>query len=199
MKETSLTGAVTVVKVGGSLFDLPDLARRLTTWLHEVAGPEVLLVPGGGVTAHAVRSLDAWQQLGEDKAHWLALRSLSLNAHFLAALLPRAKVIGALEECEPAWRDGTVPVVDAYRFAEADEGQPGCLPHHWTVTSDSVAARVAIVAAATRLILLKSVTIPTGLDWAEAARRGFVDSYFATVLEGAALDVAAVNFKEWTP
>ena len=75
------------------------------------------------------------------------------------------------------------------------------LPHHWSVTSDSIAARVAVAAGAEHLVLLKSVTIPEGMDWEEAAERGFVDEWFARTLRpaGASLKVRAVNLREWAP
>ena len=37
-----------VVKVGGSLFDLPDLGPRLRAFLASLADEDRLLVPGGG-------------------------------------------------------------------------------------------------------------------------------------------------------
>src|SRR5437763_15200228 len=77
-----------VVKVGGSLYDLPDLGPRLAAWLETLAGP-TLLVPGGGTTADIVRDLDRCHGLGEAISHDLALRALTMNAWFLAALLRR--------------------------------------------------------------------------------------------------------------
>ena len=85
--------ALTVVKVGGSLYDLADLQSRLRAWLAERAGERVLLVPGGGATADAVREFDNRHGLGEEKAHWLALRALALNASFLLGLLPEAEIV----------------------------------------------------------------------------------------------------------
>jgi len=48
------------------------------------------------------------------------------------------------------------------------------------------------------LILLKSVTLPPGMNWAEASRHGIVDGFFPTV---AAQGVRArvVNLREWQP
>jgi aspartokinase-like uncharacterized kinase len=191
--------AAVVVKVGGSLYDLPDLGSLLGRWLDELAAPAVL-VPGGGPVADVVRDLDHRHRLGEEAAHWLALHALMLNAYFLAALLRERKpaVTGAIVDWPGLWQRGMLPVVDAYAFARADEVLSDHLPHCWQATSDSVAARVALVAGARRLVLLKSVTIPAGVPWEEAARQGAIDPLFAQVLHGA-VEVRAVNLRTWQP
>src|SRR5262249_28627381 len=89
-----------VVKVGGSLYDLPDLGQRLAAWVHRLPASKVLLVPGGGATTDVVRDLDRCHGLGEATAHDLAMRSLTLNAWFLAAVL-RETAIGSLSVCNP--------------------------------------------------------------------------------------------------
>jgi aspartokinase-like uncharacterized kinase len=176
-----------VVKVSGSLFDLPDLGPRLRRWLaaERPAGEDVLLVPGGGPTADVVRELDHRHSLGEEASHWLALRALSLNALFLASLLPPACVIGDLLECRRVWHDGRTPILDVHEFARADEDRPGCLPHSWAVTSDALSARVVVVSGARSLVLLKSASLPDGVNWTEAGRLGLVDAMFAEVLRQA--------------
>jgi len=185
------TGSSIVVKVGGSLYDLPDLGPRLHRWLLSRETDSVLLVPGGGALADAVRELDATHGLGEETGHWLALRALTVAAHFLARLLPDCAVVSHPDR----WRRGTIAVLDARAFAIADEGKPGALPRSWAVTSDSIAARAARVGGVRRLILLKSVTIPDNIDWPEAARRGWVDEFFPTA--AVELEVRSVNFKEF--
>jgi aspartokinase-like uncharacterized kinase len=190
-----------VVKVGGSLYDLPELGARLRRWLEKTDAYATVLIPGGGPTAEVIRTLDRRFHLGEEAAHWLALRALSLNAHFLAHLLPGAVVCDGLDACATAYSRGRLAILDAHAFARADEGQPGCLPHVWDVTSDSLAARVAVVARASQLVLLKSVPIPAGVDWGEAARRGLVDPLFGRVLAQAGRDllVEAVNLRADRP
>jgi aspartokinase-like uncharacterized kinase len=185
-----------VVKVGGSLFDLPGLGPRLAAWLAALDDRAALLVPGGGPTADVIRRLDATHRLGEERSHWLALRAMTLNAHALAGLLPAARVVADLDEAAAAWRAGAVAVLDAHAFLLADEGRPGALPHSWDVTSDAVAARVAVVAGAARLALLKSTDVPEGIGWEEAARLGLVDRMVADVLRQApGMSVWAVNFR----
>jgi aspartokinase-like uncharacterized kinase len=182
-----------VIKVGGSLFDLPDLGPRLQNWLIERPA-EVLLVPGGGPAADVIRHYDRLHRLGDERAHWLALSALGLNAHFLASVLSRGLVVPHPQACAALWREAKIPVLDPYFFAHADEGQPGCLPHRWSVTSDALAARVAQVTGASELVLLKSVSLPAGLDWVEAGKQGLVDEYFARAV-GDRLPVRFVNFR----
>src|SRR5262249_5729227 len=78
---------VIVVKVGGSLFDHPRLGPGLRAYLDSLAPAEVLLVPGGGDFADAVRKLDRIHGLGEEASHQLALRTLTITAAFLEQLL----------------------------------------------------------------------------------------------------------------
>jgi 5-(aminomethyl)-3-furanmethanol phosphate kinase len=176
---------LTVAKVGGSLYGLPGLRERLRTWIAGVGKP-VLLVPGGGAVADVVRHLDRVHGLGEETAHWLALRALTVNAHFLAQLLEVQVVHLAGEE--------RLAVLDAHAFCLADEGRPGSLPHAWAATSDAVAARVTEVAGAD-LVLLKSADLAAGMSWSEAAAAGLVDETFDTIVRRAGLRATWVNLR----
>src|SRR5439155_895308 len=79
--------AMIVVKVGGSLFDHPNLGPALREFVESLAPAEVLLVPGGGPVADAVRELDRVHGLGEEAAHWLALRALGVTRELLRRLI----------------------------------------------------------------------------------------------------------------
>jgi len=178
---------VTVAKVGGSLFDLPDLPDRLRRWLESVRSP-VLLVPGGGAAADVIRHLDRVHQIGEERAHWLALRALTVNAHFLAALLDAPVLLGPGDPAPP------LAVLDPHALCQADEGRPGALPHSWQVTSDTIAARVAERSGAT-LTMLKSVDLPAGATWEAAGDAGLVDEMFTAIVARAGLKVEWVNLR----
>jgi aspartokinase-like uncharacterized kinase len=192
-----MSEAPVVVKVGGSLFDLPDLGPRLEAWLGALDRPEVILAAGGGAAADFVREMDRVHGLGEEKSHWLALESLGLTTSLLMALAPPSLMLYRLGDPEPLSRR-SFAVQDMYAFACWDEGRPGCLPHRWEVTSDSLAARVAEVIGEGELVLLKSVTIPPDMDWPEASRRGYVDGFFPTMI-ARGVKARAVNLREWQP
>jgi aspartokinase-like uncharacterized kinase len=164
---------LTVVKVGGSLFGWSDFRGRLGQWLEGHRAAPLLLVPGGGPTADVVRSLDRLHHLGQEDAHWLALRAMSVNAWFLRCLVPGSVVIDEPSHGQP----GAIGIIDGHAFADADEGRPGCLPHSWDVTSDSR-------------------DVPPGCPWDEAARQGWVDGHFPRVVAAApGLAVEAVNLR----
>lgn len=196
--------SLAVVKVGGSLYDLPDLGSRLQSWLTQMPESDVLLVPGGGPTANVVRDFDRVHHLGEERAHVLALESLRLNAHFLAMLLHDLKVVALwrMLKSERFRHKGPARLVLNALTLDAHDhhvNPEAALPCCWGVTSDAIAARAAVVARADHLILLKSVTIPEGMNWEEAGRQGFVDEWFAHTVRPALprLQVRAVNFREW--
>ena len=191
-----------VVKVGGSLFDWPLLGQRLQGWLKTLPPSKILLVPGGGPSADVIRKLDQLHNLGDETAHWLAIRALTVNAHFLAEILHALNpvIVGELQECEEIWMRNRLPILDLIRFAQADESQPDQLPHSWAVTSDSLALRVAIRLEAQSLILLKSTTIPEGEAW---MRSRIVDPYFQRLVqecqskERKRMQISAINLREW--
>jgi aspartokinase-like uncharacterized kinase len=178
------------VKVGGSLFDLSDLGPRLRRWLDAHAPRQTILVPGGGPTADAVCALDRTHNLGDDTAHWLALRALSLNARLLRALLgKRAAVALSVAQCRRRWAANQWPILDPWAFCRTD----AALPSSWDVTSDAIAGRVAVVVGAGELVLLKSAPPPgDAAAWAEC---GYVDAWLPRILAGSGVRVRAVNLR----
>jgi probable H4MPT-linked C1 transfer pathway protein len=171
-----------VVKVGGSLFDLPDLGPRLVRYLAALPHPRVLLVPGGGPTTDVIRAFDQRFGLGDEKAHWLALGALTLNAHVLGALLPGAVVVQAREQILAVMKQGGRPILDPCAFLKREPEVSARLPPTWDAASDTVAASVALALGAKELVLLKSIDISENADCDEMVRRGWVDSAFADLL-----------------
>lgn len=179
-----------VVKVGGSLYDWPGLGPALRGFVASLHPASILLVPGGGGFADAVRKLHAVHRLTEGQSHRLALESLWVPMRFLRTLVP-----GAEYRSHPT-PDATLPVcvLDAHMFCEYTAPD---LPHTWEVTTDSIAARAAVVWQAERLILLKSIDVSPGTPWDVCAARGWVDGYFTHALAGVAGTVEAVNLRTW--
>jgi len=170
--------AVRVVKLGGSLLDLPDLGPRLRAYLDDQRsdGSCVALVVGGGPTTDAVRTLDRVHGLGEAVAHDLALRGLALNAHAVRALLGRGEVVSRVADLVVT----PLAILDPWSLLVELERAAGgpLLPHVWDATSDSVALVLAAALGATTLYLLKSVGPAGPLDPGGTHPRDVVDPCF---------------------
>ncbi len=187
-----------VVKVGGSLLPWPELPGRLTAYLdrEEAAGSRVVLIAGGGSAADLVRTLDAAHGLGDEVAHRLALRSMDFTAELLAALLPGSRVARRLGELPAIWESGSRPILAPRIYLEEeDERRPDRLPFSWSVTSDSIAARVAEALRADRLALLKSASAAEGATRERAAQEGLLDACFPEAARGLER-VEVVNLRE---
>lgn len=139
-----------VVKVGGGLLRAEGLGglRRACAEVLELARERpVLVVPGGGPFADAVRAVDAQVGLGDEAAHALALRAMDQLGVLLAPMLPDAELLDRL--IAPA-------SLGLLMAAPAFAGRPE-VPASWDVTSDSLAVLAAGAIGAEEAILLKPV------------------------------------------
>jgi len=186
-----------VIKLGGSLLEYGDSVVELRRWLAAQSPAHNLLVVGGGAMADAVREADRLHGLSESAAHWLCVRAMSLNARLIAALLPAAIWTTTLNASAAAHRQANLAIVDPWHFLREEEPRSAVtpLPQSWDVTSDSIAAQVAVVWCAAELVLLKSALPPAAGSLASASAAGYVDRYFSTVAE-AIPRIRCVNLRE---
>lgn len=175
------------MKVGGSLLASPRLPSLLAT-LDELARQyRLVVVPGGGPFADAVRRACSLHDPGATTAHWMAILGMDQHAHLLAGLLPAARLASGPQEIAEVLAEGLLPVLAPFRWLRAVDP----LPHGWQVTSDSIAAWVAARLFAPRLVLLKSLEGVPGANsdvLREASLRstalaGIVDDHFAQAVE----------------
>jgi aspartokinase-like uncharacterized kinase len=181
MTQAASPSPTAVIKLGGSLLGLPDLAVRLANFLGDFSRPRPLLLCGGGQAVEALRRWDRVHNIGEETCHWLSLRTLSITARVVEQILPEISIVDTPSDLATVWSAGRVPIYDAYHFiVDIDEESMSPLPRRWRVTSDSIAARIASHFGAPELILLKSVTLPERISMTEAANEGLVDPHFPT-------------------
>ena len=137
-----------MIKVGGSLAARPAQLRRLMEMLAGAARRHwLVVVPGGGSFADAVRRADRRFALGDSPAHWMAILAMDQYGYLLARLAPGAALVRSRRELAPGRLNVLAPSAWLLR---ADP-----LPHSWDVTSDSIAAWIARVLGARRLMLVK--------------------------------------------
>lgn len=184
-----------VYKLGGSLFDLPDLPQRLRWVWQQRPDTFPLLVAGGGAAADVVREWDRTFQLGPEVAHWLAIDSLDLSANLLLRLVPELQLVRNRKQLVMAHQSGHPALLCAACFVKWLETQPARLPHRWEVTSDSIAAAAAVAWEAAELVLLKSCDNPDMRDFRSWGELGLVDDYFATAANGIHTAISWINLR----
>ncbi|HTP19594.1 MAG TPA: hypothetical protein VMJ65_08315 [Solirubrobacteraceae bacterium] len=139
-----------VVKVGGGLLrdeGLDGLRRACAEVTSLAARRPVLVVPGGGPFADAVRAVDDQVGLADSTAHRLALHAMDQLGVLLVPFLPGAELLDRL--IAPA-------SLGLLLASPAFEGRPD-VPESWDVTSDSLAVLAAGAIGADEAILLKPV------------------------------------------
>jgi aspartokinase-like uncharacterized kinase len=139
-----------VVKVGGGLLTshgLDGLRQACAEAFELSRSRPVLVVPGGGPFADAVRGVDAQVRLPAATAHALALRAMDQLGLLLRSLLPAAETLDHLAPPR---------MVAVLAAAAAFADQPD-VPESWAVTSDSLAVLAAGAIGADEAHLLKPV------------------------------------------
>jgi len=142
-----------VCKIGGSLGRSEILSPLLRTLEALRAEHRLLVVPGGGSFADLVRTEAAVFHLGETATHWMAILAMDQYGYLLADLGQATRTVRTPTEIEDALGDGAVPILLPSTLLLG--GDP--LPHSWDVTSDTIAAYIAISLGADLLVLLKDV------------------------------------------
>ena len=110
-----------VVKLGGSLLDLPDLMNRLKALTEQLSPAPVLVITGGGVAADLVRTLDQRFGLTPEQAHWTAIAAMSFNASLLERLNVEFRVVTDRLAAEAVWSARQIAVLDALAFLQSEE------------------------------------------------------------------------------
>src|SRR5207245_1227871 len=110
---------------------------RVTAAIAEAArGRRLVIVPGGGPFADAVRQMFNRFGIGEEAAHWMAILGMDQYAHALVARISGAALVEGETEIAATLAAGRIPVLAPFRWLRTADP----LPHSWDVTSDSIAA-----------------------------------------------------------
>lgn len=181
-----------VVKLGGSL----QGAQELRDWLSVLegsAGCPVVLVPGGGRFADAVRGQQALLGFSDEAAHRMALLAMEQHAWLLAEHSRTLQPAAGWDEIHGALQRGRIPVWLPSRLVNADER----LPASWDLSSDSLALWLARKLSARQLVLVKSVPPPAaGQSLESLAACGYVDRLFPQFAEDYAGAIACLSGRD---
>ncbi len=180
------TVPLAVIKLGGSLAE----GAYLRSWLDQLATLPVLIVPGGGPFAECVRTLQARVGFSDSAAHKMALSSMVQYARMLIDFEPRLQPVSTQAEINLVLSQG----LPAIWLPLAIQDHPD-IPQSWSVTSDSLAAWLALKTGAARLVLVKSVDLPNDSSSLKSlVDDGLVDEAFPQFM--GSLDVSLVQARD---
>jgi 5-(aminomethyl)-3-furanmethanol phosphate kinase len=177
----SSVGPARVLKLGGSL----ATSGRLTGILDLVVATRrnVVVVPGGGPFADAVRIAQPEFMITERLAHTLALLAMHQMGLVIASRHVRFTPCDTLADIAAALGAGQLPVWMPFALQSHDE----TLPNDWTTTSDALAARLAERMLGVPVALVKSCAVPPAVTLAQLTTSGITDATFPVIVERARL------------
>ena len=89
-----------VLKLGGSLLDLPELDLRLDRWLDRQQLAANVMIVGGGALADAIRTADRIHGLGEAASHALCLQTMSVTAALAGQIFAGSRLCTNLDDID---------------------------------------------------------------------------------------------------
>jgi aspartokinase-like uncharacterized kinase len=178
-----------VVKLGGSLIFSPELSP----WISALTVPgnaPLVVVPGGGPFADEVRRVQQARRFDDATAHRMAVLATEQYGLLLCAFSDRLVPAATASEIRAAQRAGHVPIWMAGAMTRDATDIEAC----WDVSSDSLAAWLAVKLAASALILIKSAQPPErAITAGELSRSGLVDPVFPGMVRGAAFAIRCLG------
>ncbi len=180
---------VVVIKIGGSLAHSEKLRTCLQHIARLFANQAVVIVPGGGVFADQVRSLQQIWHFDDTTAHTMALLAMQQMALFYQSVHPEFKIISHSQDIKRQYAVQK-KLLWSPNISELEAAQ---LNPSWDVTSDSLAAWLANTLPAKELILVKSASIDSSLSFAELAQRDIIDKAFCTMIDNANYPIKIIH------
>jgi 5-(aminomethyl)-3-furanmethanol phosphate kinase len=174
---------LSIVKLGGSY----AFSTHLDGWLGALAGcaGHVVVVPGGGPFADAVRVAQPQMGFDDHAAHRMALLAMDQYGCALASRGAGLTVAPSLAAIRRAVSEGRVPIWSPTRMVlDAKD-----IPASWDVTADSLAAWIAGKLRAKRVLLVKQVETPLeSIRADDLVGRGIIDPAFPRFLAASGAD-----------
>lgn len=124
-----------VLKIGGSLMEQADTLLNAidSHFNNKERKVKIVVVPGGGIFANAIREAGGVYSISDEASHWMAIASMEQYAY----LLNDMTAIPLIDNTEQI-PEGLSILLPYQLLKNNDE-----LEHSWNVTSDTIAAWVA--------------------------------------------------------
>jgi aspartokinase-like uncharacterized kinase len=162
-----------ILKLGGSL----ARDRQFARWIEAIRNCKSgsIIVPGGGPFADCVRDAQTYMRFSDAAAHHMALLAMEQYAIACASFSPDVLLLSEEAQLRLIGEARIAFWLPSRMVLGADD-----LPENWQVTSDSLAAWLALRLDASALVVVKSVDAKTDpISAAALVEREIVDPLFA--------------------
>ena len=176
-----------VVKLGGSLYNTPELTAWLTTLADFSVRTPIVIVPGGGPFADQVRVAQQLHHLDDSTAHQMALLAMKQFGLLLTALEP---------QCQPLYNDNVITPLSIWLPNESLLTEPA-LTASWDISSDSIALWLATKLNAEQLLLIKCIK-PQTESIEQLALENSIDHGFAKLFSDKPINSQIVYYQDYS-
>lgn len=162
-----------VIKIGGSLYNTPELKKWLELLYKAAQYQHIIVVPGGGPYADTVRSTQTQSHFSEHHAHHMALLAMAQYGLLLHSFVTQSELFYFPSDEAITKQNGLSIWLPNEQLLTVK-----AIERSWSVTSDSLALWLAQQLNADQLCLIKRVRARASSikDLSEA---GIVDEKFA--------------------
>lgn len=176
-----------VIKLGGSL----EKSRQLIDCLNYVVDTfkdKLIIVPGGGLFAEQVRQSQQHWQFNEVIAHEMALLAMQQMALIFHSLRPDFNCLNSVK-CIQSQIKNTTHIIWSPSINELNQAN---IKASWDITSDSLAAWLAIQLQADQLTLIKAAPI-FDTDIAHLMKQGILDPAFSSFIKNTRFKIQIIS------
>ncbi len=176
-----------IIKLGGSLYNTPELKLWMQTLVDYSKNAPIIIVPGGGPFADQVRNAQQHHKLSDKTAHHMAILAMKQFGLLLANIEPRSQLISSTEY--------VANPISIWVPSDSILSEPA-LPHNWTITSDSIALWLASKLAAKQLLLIKRAqTDSTSIS--QLTQNRIIDSAFARLFAANQINTKIIHYQDY--
>ena len=168
--------------------DATTLVHCLNT-IEQKFSDKVVLVPGGGVFADQVRTMQQQWNFDDEIAHRMALIAMHQMALLFKSIQQSFVLASNISNIQQALLKQSVVIW----MPDLEELNAFGVEASWNISSDSLAAWLAKQLTASELILVKSAEIPLKLDIQQMQKLNLLDQAFNEYSNNASYKITVIN------
>ncbi|WP_428354140.1 uridylate kinase [Methyloprofundus sp.] len=179
-----------VLKLGGSLLSHAALSQFLQLAIQQGNG-QLVIVPGGGVFADQVRLTQQQWQYNDRTAHYMAILAMQQVALLYQGICAELVIVNHIEKVRSC-----MPQQVVVWSPLASELDAAGIPASWDVTSDTLAAWLAVELAIDQLILVKSTNFSNTSSLQDLSALGIIDNAFTKFVQNHSLTIDCISYHQ---